>query len=480
MGRRGAGVPFLVLSVLLTGCGLRVDDSTRQALLRNELGDRTAVGQPQAGAPGGGGTASPTSGGPVSSGTTGALTPGSGAGTTGGATSGSATTGVPSPAGGNGGATAVGVTATTLTVGTIADRSGPRPGLFDGTIAGVQAYFAYVNSTGGVHGRRLKTALGDSGTACNQTAAAHKSLMSSTFAIVGSFGVYDNCAAPVFAQNPGIADVSYAISSDRGAVKNNFSTQLQSGGAQAGPAVVFKQKFPGIEKKLGALIADVAASRSAWANLKSMYLQEGYSLVYEQFVSPTEVEYSRYVIGMRQAGVDMVVLTNDISGEVKFVNAAQQQSFNPRVITTRAVLYDPAFKDLVSGNPTNVYAELGSALYFNADERRFPGVALFQDWMKKTAPNQAQDSFSVFGWSQAKLFVDALIKAGPRATRPGLLAALRSTHSVDTAGLLPSGDPALKKPTPCFIITHWESGSWRRWSSPATGFDCSKRFDYRR
>ncbi|MFN2538622.1 MAG: ABC transporter substrate-binding protein, partial [Mycobacteriales bacterium] len=295
-----------------------------------------------------------------------------------------------------------------------------------------------------------------------------------------SFGVYDNCAAPLFAQHPGVADVSYAISSERGAVKNNFSVQLQSGGAQAGPALAFKQKFPGIEKKLGALITDVAASRSAWANLRSMYVQEGFDIVYEQFVAPTEVDYTRYVIGMRQAGVDMVVLTNDVSGGAKFISTAQQQGFVPHVITTRAVFYDPAFKDLVQGSPTNVYSELGSALYFNADERDIPGVALYQKWMDRSAPDQAEDSFSVFGWCQAKLFVDALLKAGPRATRPSLLTALRSIHSVDTGALLPSGDPALKKPTPCFIIAHFEAGAWRRWNSPAKGFDCGKPFDYRK
>ncbi|MCU1602145.1 MAG: hypothetical protein JWO22_2854, partial [Frankiales bacterium] len=137
---------------------------------------------------------------------------------------------------------------------------------------------------------------------------------------------------------------------------------------------------------------------------------------------------------------------------------------------------DPNFKDLVSGSPTNVFSELGSALYFNTDERSNPGVALYQDWMNKTSPDVAQDSFSVFGWCEAVLFVDALTKAGPRATRASLLTALRGIHAIDTQGLLPSGDPALKKPTPCFIIAHWEGGTWRRWNSPAKGFDCDKPF----
>lgn len=482
-------LPALVVLALVPGCGLRVDSGTRKALLRNELSGPTVTSttggttaDPQAG---------PTTGPQVVGGTGGTGTNGSTgstgqvAGTTPGASGGTGTatsTGAVAapPAGGNGGATDVGITPTSVTVGTVADKSGPRPGLFLGTVAGVRAYFAYVNSLGGVYGRTLAAKVGDSATACNETANAHKALLSSVFAYVGSFGVYDNCGAPFFAANPGVADVSYAISSERGAVKNNFSTQLQSAGAQSGPALVFKQKYPGIEQKVGALIADVAASRSAWANLKSMYVQEGFKIVYEQFVSPTEVDFTRFVIGMRQAGVDMVVLTNDISGEVKFVNAAQQQSFTPRVITTRAVFYDPAFKDLAQGNPTNVFSELGSALYFNTDERNNPGVALYQDWMHKTAPDQSTDSFSVFGWTEAQLFVEALRKAGPKATRPSLLAALRGIHSLDTGGLLPSGDPALKKPTSCFVIAHWDNGTWRRWNSPTKGFDCTKPFVFRK
>ena len=67
-----------------------------------------------------------------------------------------------------------------------------------------------------------------------------------------------------------------------------------------------------------------------------------------------------------------------------------------------------------------------------------------------------------------------------QGSRPSLLAALRSIHSDENGNLLPSGDPALKKPTPCYIIAHWSGSTWRRWNSPAKGFDCSKPFVYRK
>ncbi|MGH9018099.1 MAG: hypothetical protein ACRDY1_10175, partial [Acidimicrobiales bacterium] len=60
--------------------------------------------------------------------------------------SGTGATGTPSP----------GVTATSVTVGQVDDLTLPLPGLFKGAEDGTQAYFDYVNSTGGVNGRQIK------------------------------------------------------------------------------------------------------------------------------------------------------------------------------------------------------------------------------------------------------------------------------------------------------------------------------------
>ncbi|MCU1601232.1 MAG: hypothetical protein JWO22_1941, partial [Frankiales bacterium] len=51
MRRRRAALPLFAASLLLAGCGLRVDHSTRQALLHNALDERAS-----ASAPGSGGT----------------------------------------------------------------------------------------------------------------------------------------------------------------------------------------------------------------------------------------------------------------------------------------------------------------------------------------------------------------------------------------------------------------------------------------
>ncbi|HEY1465850.1 MAG TPA: ABC transporter substrate-binding protein, partial [Acidimicrobiales bacterium] len=48
-----------------------------------------------------------------------------------------------------------GITAKTITVGSISDISAPIPGLFKGAKVGAQAYFNYINSQGGVNGRKI-------------------------------------------------------------------------------------------------------------------------------------------------------------------------------------------------------------------------------------------------------------------------------------------------------------------------------------
>ncbi|MGD0395116.1 MAG: ABC transporter substrate-binding protein, partial [Acidimicrobiales bacterium] len=56
-----------------------------------------------------------------------------------------------------------GVTPTSVTVGQVDDLTAPLPGLFKGAEDGTQAYFDYVNNSGGVNGRMIKLDAQDSG-----------------------------------------------------------------------------------------------------------------------------------------------------------------------------------------------------------------------------------------------------------------------------------------------------------------------------
>lgn len=447
--------------LLLAACGMRVDGTTRQALLDQSVrgGGTNQVGSdPQAVAPVGPGAVAATTG-P----TTGPVAQSGGDTTTGGAVAGPSS--APLPAGGNGGATDVGVTATSIQVGSVADLSGPQPGLFQSLIAGVRAYFAMVNSQGGVYGRQLSTKVADSQVDCNATTNAYSSLLPGVFAIAGAMSLFDNCATPVLDKYPSIPDVSFAFDAALSRRPATFQIQPFVPGARTGPYLAFGQRFPEIKSAVAALYPDVAGARTAWGYDKAALDSIGYKVVYSAAVSPTQIDWTQYVIALRQAGAKFVLLLNTSQNNAKFINAARQQGYNPPVIAAHGTFYDTSFPQAVGTAPTNLYMDTGFSLFL--DERTIKGVALFQDWMRKTAPNQALDQFGVYGWAQAGMFVEALRAAGPKVTRASVIAALRNIHSFTADGLVISGDPGAVKPQKCYLLAHYVNGAWQRWNTPA-------------
>jgi len=110
-----------------------------------------------------------------------------------------ATTSGTSPAStASGGAgSAPGVSADSVTVGQVDDLSSPIPGLFKGAEDGTRAYFAYVNSHGGINGRKLVLDAQDSTFQSGAVAVATGAQIHSDFALVGGFSLLDAAEKPL-------------------------------------------------------------------------------------------------------------------------------------------------------------------------------------------------------------------------------------------------------------------------------------------
>jgi len=93
-----------------------------------------------------------------------------------------------------------GLTSSTVTVGNVSTES---LGLFTGSVVGAKAYAAYVNSQGGINGRRLVVNAQDD----QFTGAKNKELtqvaVQNDFAMVGSFSLEDSFAETVIARIQG-------------------------------------------------------------------------------------------------------------------------------------------------------------------------------------------------------------------------------------------------------------------------------------
>lgn len=469
----------LVVGSLVAACGTQVDDSTRKRLAQLQV---------EGGSGTGGGSGSGTSG-DLASATTG------GTSTTGGSTGGSAATGTsgasvvpggtsgtggtsgpaaPAPAGGNGGATDVGVTATSILLGHVSDLSGPQPGLFQTAVNGTNAYLAYVNSTGGLFGRQLKIAVADSQTSCEGDRTGHQGLVSKVFAFSGSFSLYDQCGATVLKQHPDVPDAHLAVTPEANALPNNYSvnpvgTKLNNG------------YFAWAAKKFGADVVQHAAfmyvNLPAVTNVAALQKKSaqsvGWNFTYERAVGATETDFTADIIQMKSKGVKMFLTLFNADELSNFKPQADQQSFKPTIMAP--LVYDQTFFKKLGGTAAaeGIYGVNGATLFFSgADARNVPEVALFQKWYKVVSGGAAADTFAADAWAETALLVQAMRAAGPKLTRKAVLAKLAAVTRFDDNGFFAPANPAKKQPGNCYVLWVIKGGQYTRVDTPANAYRC--------
>jgi ABC-type branched-subunit amino acid transport system substrate-binding protein len=466
-------------------CGSRANDAQVNEALGRIGSSRTAglTAGDQGGADAGaaatvdGGTAGDaggTGGGAAATATNAGATPaGDSGGPAGGATGGDAT--AAAPAGGNGGATDVGVTADSITVANISILTGPVPGLFAGAAYGADAFLAYQNSQGGVFGRKLKLLVGDDQFDCGRNRAITEQYASKAFAFVGGFTLYDNCGAEYLAKHPDVPDIHNALARDAGKLPNNFSPSPVRAGAATGPFLYAKSKSPGAVGATASLVGDVQSAKDAWVGQKYVLQQLGYNIKYERLYSPTETDFTSDIVRMRTGGIKtLVLIAADAKSIARILAAADQQGFKPEITLVGASGYDQQVLKLASAKALEgVMLYLPTAMYLGEDNQ--PEVQLFLSWLKKTHPSASADLFTVYGWTSARLFVQALQAAGPKATRAGLLASLKKIDDFDSNGLLAKTGPASKRPATCYAMITVHNGKYQR-LDPASGYRCDGQY----
>src|SRR5581483_8255757 len=163
----------------------------------------------------------------------------------------SSTTAAQSTAGNT--ASAPGVTPTSITVGQIADISEPVPGLFKSAQVALQAYAAYVNSQGGVNGRKLIVDSRDSAFNPSKITSDAQDIAAHDFAFVGNYTLFDIGMQPTI-DSQHVPNVSVAIGSALGNDPNTYSpTPSTLNDYALGPYEYLKQKYPQAIQHVGVI-----------------------------------------------------------------------------------------------------------------------------------------------------------------------------------------------------------------------------------
>lgn len=374
-----------------------------------------------------------------------------------------------------------GVTASTVTVGNVSTLTG---GLFLGAQVGAKAYAAYVNSTGGVHGRSIIIDGSDDG---YNNGANNKALtqadITKDFAMVGGFSLNDAYGGQVLKANPSVPNVTVSLDQGTNSLPNSFSPQPANGGWELGPLVYFKKKYPTDVLHAGALVANEAPAIAAFAGEKLAMEHLGYKVVYSPTFNITQTDFTQYVVSMRNAGVKILFIEQMPENYAAAVfKALNQQNFHP-VVVLGASTYSNALVPAAGGASATdgAYLEQAASLYLGEDASAIPAVSTFQNWVQKVSPGFKPDLYTLYGWTSTELFTKALEKAGSDPSRGSELQALRSITSFSGNHLLAPSNPAAKGPANCYIIARIVNGRFTRTNDtpvngPNHGYRCDQPY----
>ncbi|HEX3566615.1 MAG TPA: ABC transporter substrate-binding protein [Acidimicrobiales bacterium] len=366
-----------------------------------------------------------------------------------------------------------GVTAKTITVGSISDISAPIPGLFKGAKVGAQAYFNYINSQGGVNGRKIILDARDSAFSSGTVASEAQSIAQNDFAFVGGYSLLDGSEQPAIDANkvPMIAKVlTPSLFKD----PNLYSAiPLVDGGEANGPFKWLKSQYPAGVKAVGFIGSNATESvKASEATYRALTYALGYKWVYTRDAGYTETSFLPDMVKMKSSGVKMVLEVTEGPAEISTIAQQMKQEGLNVPLVVGAGTYSSAFDPGSAGNGTLLYTV--TSLYRGEDAKVIPAVATFDKWVTKADPNPTLDLFTLDGWINAQLFVQALKNAGANPTRASLVAQLNKVTSFNASGLISNQNPAQKIPGQCWLAAKYTNGKWLRIKpDPKAAFVCN-------
>jgi branched-chain amino acid transport system substrate-binding protein len=330
-----------------------------------------------------------------------------------------------------------GVTAKTITVGVSTPLSGGAA-LWGTTALGMKAWADYVNSRGGVCGRKINLIIMDDGYNPTRTMLNLKQMRKKVFAIVGLLGSAPNAAAKnffpknkiplitpyancmIFAKQPKKKQRWYFVTYPDYENENELLATFAINKLGAKKIAHFYQNDDfGNQAKVG--VATALKKAKGKAKLVA-------SIAYEF----TERSLTSYALKLKASGADAVILTTSPIHTIIMVKTLAKIGYKPNILTNFTV-GDPIFYKLAGPAYEGVYiSAAGNTGMPGAD----PAADRVANILKKFNPKLAgREYLAVFGAVSMMHFLEGAKRACPKLTRWNLIKALETIHNWRPEGL---------------------------------------------
>ncbi|MGZ6930916.1 MAG: ABC transporter substrate-binding protein [Acidimicrobiia bacterium] len=327
-----------------------------------------------------------------------------------------------------------GVTKDTIRVGGVASITNALNAPYGDIFKGVKAYFAMVNSGGGIYGRKLEV-VAQRDDQMTQNLRETQSLLTedNVFAAVGLATIFDFSGADALAQN-GLPSFGWNINADW----NKPNLFGNAGALCLGCEGV---DLPWMAKELnkhtiGVLAYNVDDSKKCAQGVQKSFDKFPSAKIgfYTDSLSFGDVDFSVEVSKMKDAGVDFITTCMDTNGVLNIAKEARKQGLE-------AIQYLPNGYDQQFMKANGQFFE-GSIVRvpfvpYEASPRP-AGLDEYLKWMTKQGdtPNE----YTTYGWINAAMLDEGLKAAGPNFTQAKVVAALNKMKADTAGGMIPPID----------------------------------------
>lgn len=354
-----------------------------------------------------------------------------------------------------------GITPTKIVLGGTVPLSG-EAAAFGSVGPGAKAYFAYVNSKGGVNGRTIDYRYLDDGYDPAQTVQLTRQLVEQdrVFAVFNSVGTNNNLAIRPYLSAQKVPQLFVGDGSDALAQPRKYPGTMGLLPSYRGEGAVYGRTLAKTrpKAKIAVLFENNDLGKDMTRGLSRAIAGKGPKIVASEPYEYTDSDVSSQIAKLKASEADTLVLFATPKFMIQGVVAAHKLAWKPATVVIASVSIEPGIMEIARVNaPEITKGALSIAFLKNPNDpvwARDPARALYLQILKKYAPGaKPSDVYNWYGMTAAWTMVEALKRSGRNLTRAGLVRTAQNLDLRKNPFLLP-GITIRTSPTNYFPIAN--------------------------
>ena len=364
-----------------------------------------------------------------------------------------------------------GVTDTEILLGTHYPISQTPASAYAPIIDGVRAYFDYINSQGGVYGRKIKLLIGDDHYNPADTVEVVRKLVEQdgVFALAYGLGESTHGAVYKYLEERGVPDLFVGSGIRKWTeplVKSRFGANpdYYTEGRMLGQYIA--ENYPG--KKLGLLVQNDELGQDGEAGIRKALEGSDVEIVARETYEAVQFDVTAQAQRLKGANPDVIIAYAIPPQAASLVKVSREVlNWNVPVVVSGVVVTDIFIQLAGAQNAEGVVSVVFGKQVYQTDD---PAVQRHLQIMKDFGQGVEPSNFSLYGQGLAELMVKTLENAGPDLTRESVVEGAEAIRDwCCSVCLVPMNmSPTDHRPMEMELYTKVENGKWVAISEPVS------------